>query len=317
MTKSLALAALATTFIATAVAATPAHAGDGKDLLKFAPESSQIVMVFDMADSRDSALLQKGFKKLLDTSTEATAKLAELGLDPMKDIDTVMFAGGGATDLDADKLKDIVIIIEGRLPKDKLSTIPDVKTSTYAGVSIFTNDDTDAAFVGDRLFFTKKGKMKAAIDIALNTGKGKGKSLAASKKAKALRDAIAATDTNADLWMTVIVPAKAQKEMKADQGMVAKTVAVGFNFTADLGAAMKIGTDSAATAEKMVGMVQSQLPQILQGASAIGLTKAAKSLLVSPDAAAVNISFTMTEAELMALVNMARGFGGGMGGGAP
>lgn len=61
-------------------------------------------------------------------------------------------------------------------------------------------------------------------------------------------------------------------------------------------------------------MVQAQLPQISQGAGAIGLTKAAKSLTVTQDGAAVKMALTMTEAELMALVNLAKQFGGGMGG---
>ena len=162
MFKTIALAAFGTVLVATAAPAVigSAHAGDGTDLLKFAPENSQMVLVFDLADARDSALLQKGFQKLLDTSADAKAKLAELGLDPMKDIDTVMFAGGGATELEMDKVKDILIVIEGRLPKDKLTTIPDVKTAVYGGVTIYTNAETDAAFIGDRLFFAKKGKMK-------------------------------------------------------------------------------------------------------------------------------------------------------------
>lgn len=311
--KSIALAALGAALVA---AAAPAHAGDGTDLLKFAPENSQMVLVFDVADARDSPLLQKGMKSLLDMSADAKAKLAELGLDPLRDIDTVMFAGGGASDLDMDKVKNVMIVIEGRLPKDKLAAMPNVKTSTYGGVTIYTNADTDAAFIGDRLFFAKKGSMKLTIDTAQNKGKGKGKSVAASKKAKALRDAIAATDTSADLWATVMIPPKSQKEMQKEQGMVAKTIAAGINFTADLGMAMKIVTDSDASAAKTVEMIQGSLPQAVQGMGTIGLSKAAKSLAVSQDAAAVKISATLTEAELMTIVKLAQQFGG-MAGGAP
>ena len=311
MFKSIVLAALGTCLVATAA---PAHAGDGTDLLKFAPENSQMVLVFDMADSRDSVLLQKGFQKLLDTSADAKAKLAEIGVDPMKDIDTVMFAGGGASEMEMDKVKNVTIVVEGRLPKDKLASIPNVKTAVYNGVTIYTNADTDAAFIGDRLFFAKKGAMKLTIDIALNKGKGKGKNVAMSKKAKALRDAVAATDTTADFWATVLIPAKDQKDMKAKQGMVAKTVSAGFNFTADLGIAFKLGTDSATSAAKALAMIQGQLPQITSGLSQFGLSKAAKSLTVTQDAAAVNIAVTMTEAELMSLVKLAQQFGA-MGGG--
>jgi len=311
MFKSIALAGLATLLVATAA---PAYAGDGIDLLKFAPETSQMVLVFDLNDARDSALLQKGFSTLLDTSADAKTKLAQLGLDPMKDIDTVLFAGGSATDMSMDKAKDVLIIVEGRLPKDKISTVPNAVKSTYQGIAIYTSSDTDAAFIGDRLFFTKKGKMKATIDIALNKGKGKGKNVAVSKKAKALRDAIAATDTAADLWAAVLVPAKEQKDMQAKQGMVAKTVSAGFNFSADLAMTLKLGTDGAASATKAVEMIQAMLPQAVSGMGQFGLSKAAKSLTVKQDLASVNIAIKLTEAELMSMVKLVQQFSGGASG---
>ena len=47
---------LALTVLGAALCASyaPAHAGDGTDLLKFAPENSQIVMVFDVSDASDA-----------------------------------------------------------------------------------------------------------------------------------------------------------------------------------------------------------------------------------------------------------------------
>ncbi|MBK9033936.1 MAG: hypothetical protein IPL61_22160 [Myxococcales bacterium] len=310
--STLALTVLGTALVA---AAAPAHAGDGTDLLKFAPETSQMVLVFDVADARDSSLLQKGMTKLLDASAEAKTKLAELGLDPMKDIDTIMFAGGGAKDLSDGGPKEMVIVVEGRLPKDKLSTLPNAIKTSYSGIDIYSHNDTDAAFIGDRMFFVKKGKMKAEIDIALGKGKGKGKNLAASKKGKALRAAIAATDTTADLWATILVPTKNQADMKKE-GMVAKTVAAGINFTSDLGIAFDIGTDADASAAKVVGLVQAQLPQITQGLGTVGLSKAGKSFTVKQVGPSVKMAVTLTEAELMALMNLAKQFGA-MGGGNP
>lgn len=304
MSKSIALAVAAAAFLVTAA---PARAGDGTNLLSYAPESSQIVMVFDVADSRDSALLQKGYDMLVAAKPEAKAKLVEIGIDPFKDIDTVMLAGSSDGD-DFDDMKQMVIVAEGRFPKDKIAASPGTKKATHAGVTYWSKDDTELAFIHDRLVFTKKGQMKGTIDVALNKGKGKGKSAAASKKAKALRDAIATTDTTADLWMTVLVPESAKKDMKA-QGMSANTVALGFNFTADIQAALKIGADSEASAAKAVTLIQSQLAQISQVAGSMGLAKAAKSLLVSQDKAFINVSLTVTQAELMALAGLA-GMGG-------
>ncbi|MEZ4399704.1 MAG: hypothetical protein R3B06_06780 [Kofleriaceae bacterium] len=304
--SSLALCVLGAALVATAA---PAHAGNGTDLLKFVPEQSQLVMVFDMGGARGSGLLQKGFSQLLAAAPDAKTKLAELGLDPMKDIDTILFAGGSAKGLSKDSMQDVLIIVEGRLPKDKLSTIPDATSSTYAGVTIFTSKDTDAAFIGDRMYFAKKGKLKAEIDLVLGKGKAKGKSVATSKRAKAMKAAIAAADTKAHLWAAVLIPASAQADMKKE-GMAASTVTFGMKFTADLAIGLKLVTDSADSAAKIVGMAQAQLGQVTSAASSMGLTKAAKSLMVAADGPVVKLNLALTEAELTSIMNLAKQFGG-------
>jgi hypothetical protein len=283
-------------------AAGPAFAGDGKNLIKMIPAESQIVMVFDVADARDSTLLQKGYTNLLAAKPDAKAKLAEIGLDPIKDIDTVLFAGtpkGG----EFDDMTEMVIIVEGRIPAAKLALMPDAKATKYLGTTIYTKGDGDVAVLGDKLFFTRAGKMKAALDLASNKGKGKGRNAADSPKGKKLRDALGKTDTAADLWLTVLIPESAKADMKK-QGMSADVVSVGVNFTADIAAGLKIVTDSEATAQKAVGLIQGQLAQVSQMAGTIGLAKAAKSLLVAQDKATVNLNFTLSEAELQSIMNL-------------
>jgi hypothetical protein len=273
----LALCSVAVGF-ALAATATPALAGDGTNLYPMLSADTQILVVFDVADSRDSTLLQKGFQKLLEMQPDAKAKMAEIGIDPMTDIDTLAFAGGGVKDFEEmDTSKSMVIVIEGRLPKDKLSQMPSATKTTYKGVDIYTKDDTEAAFVGDRLFFTKKGGMKTQIDLA--QGRAKGKSIAGSAKAKALKTALATTDTTADLWMVVLVPEKNKKDMKS-QGLVANSVSGGMNFTKDLTVALRIDSNSEEGAKKAVEMIQGSLGQVTQGLGTIGLTKAAKSITV-------------------------------------
>jgi hypothetical protein len=316
MSKSIAFAVAAAAALVMTVA--PAQAGDGTNLLSLAPESSQLVLVFDVADSRDSTLLQKGFEKILAMQPDAKAKMTEIGIDPMKDVDTLAFAAGGPKDFDdMDKLGSmVIIIIEGRLPKDKLAAIPGTKTSAYKGITIYTKDDADVAFVGDRLFFTKKGKMKGHIDLAQS--KAKGKSLAGSGKAKKMRDAIALTDTTTDLWIAVLIPDKAKKDMKAD-GVVANSVSAGANFTADLALSARVESNNEDGAKKAVAMIQGQLAQVTGAMSQFGLAKAAKSLMVSQDKASIRMSITLTEAELNSIFSLAQGMAGGGGGlgGAP
>ena len=45
--------------------------------------------------------------------------------------------------------------------------------TNYRGVEILSREDTEAAVVGQRLFFTKKDMMNAAIDVAQDKGKFK------------------------------------------------------------------------------------------------------------------------------------------------
>lgn len=301
--------------LALCASAAPAMAGDGTNLYPLLSADTQMVMVFDVADSRDSKLLMTGFEKLLAAKPEAKAKMVEIGIDPMKDVDTVVFAGGGVSDFeDLDAVKSMTIVIEGRLPKDKLSTIPDAKKSTYKTIDIYTAKDTDAAFVGDRLFFTKKGQMKAQIDLA--QGKAKAKSIAGSSKAKKLRAALATTDTTADLWIAVLVPEKNKKDM-GGAGIVANSVSGGMNFSANLAMAVRVDSNSEDGAKKMVSMIQTQLAQVTGTLGQIGLTKAAKSITVVQDKAAIKLGITLTEAEINSLIAMAGMFAGGGGGAQP
>lgn len=308
--RSLALSAFG---LALCAAAAPALAGDGTNLYSMIPQDTQIMVVFDVADARDSTLLQKGFDKLLAMSPDAKTKMAEIGINPMKDLDTIAFAAGGVKDFeDMDKAGSMVVIVEGRLPKDKMDTMPGATKSTYKGVTIYTKDDSDIALVGDRLFVTKKGKMKPQVDLA--QGKARGKSLLVSGKGKNMRAALAATDTTADFWVSVLVPDKTKKDM-AKEGMTANSVSVGANFTADLAMAARVESKNEESAKKMVALVQGQLAQATGMMQQFGLAKAAKSITVSQDKASVRMGITMTEAEIMAIVNMAQSFAGGGGGG--
>ncbi len=304
--RSLALSAFA-----LCAAATPALAGDGTNLYGMFAQDTQMVVVFDVADARDSALVQKGYDKVLAMAPDAQTKLTELGIDPMKDVDTIALAAGGMKDFeDMDRAKSMVMVIEGRLPKDKLDTVAGAKRSTYKGVSIYSKDDSDVAFVGDRLLLTKGGKMKAQIDLA--KGKAKGKSLTGSAKGKKMRDTLATTDTTADLWLAVLVPDKARKEMERD-GMTALSVSGGANFTANLVMALRIDSDSEDSAAKAVAMIQGQLGQAVSTMQQIGLGKAAKSLSITNEQAAIKIAITFTEAEINAILGLMGSFAGGGG----
>jgi len=288
-------------------AAAPAAAGDGTNLTGMIADDTQMLMVFDVADARDSSLLQKGYQTILAATPDAKDKLDELGVDLFADIDTVLVAGGGVKDFDGfDNARTMTLIVEGRLPRDKV--LARGRAKAYRGVDLVSDGDTEMAFIGDRLFLTKKGKGKAMIDVALGKGKGKGKNAGASAKAKKLRAALANTDTTADVWITVLVPDKNKKQMAKD-GMVFDSISGGASFDKDVALHVRLESGSEAAAQKLVGLIQAQLGQVTGVFDQIGLGKAGRSLTVVQDQSAVKIAMRLTEAEIKTLMSTVGGLG--------
>lgn len=281
-----------------------AVAGNGADLLKSVPETTQIVMVFDVAEARDSSLVESNFKKLLDSTPDAAAKLAQFGIDPMKDIDTLMFAGGGVTELSEMKhVSQMVFIVEGRLPKTMVDAAA-ISRAKYRGIEVLSREDTDAAFVGQRLYFTKKGMMNAAIDVAL--GKGKIKNAAQSPRAKLLRTAIASTNTKSDVWMVILIPDK-DKATMTQSGLSIDSMSVAIKLAADLNAIVRLNAPSDAEAAKGVSLFNTFMPTLKSSMGGIGLQQSAKTLTLTQDKAAIQVSGTLSARELSSLIAMAQG----------
>jgi hypothetical protein len=281
-----------------------AVAGNGADLLKSVPETTQIVMVFDVAEARDSSLVESNFKKLLDSTPDAAAKLAQFGIDPMKDIDTLMFAGGGVTEMSAMKeAGQMVFIVEGRLPK-KMVDQAAISRTKYRGIEVLSREDTDAAFVGKRLYFTKKGMMNAAIDVAL--GKGTVKNAAQSPKAKALRTAIASTNTKSDVWMVIMIPDK-DKVTMTQSGLSVDSMSVAIKLASDLAAVVRLNAASDAEAAKGLSLFQTIMPTLKSSMGGIGLQQSASTISLTQDKTAIQVSGTLSAGELSSLIAMAQG----------
>lgn len=281
-----------------------AVAGNGTDLLKQVPETTQVLMAFDVSEARDSALVLTNFKKLLESTPDVAAKLAQFGIDPIKDIDTLLFAGGGVTEMsEMQAATQMVFIIEGRIPRTSVDAAA-VTRSKHRNIEILSKDDTEAAFIGQRLFLTKKGGMADAIDVAL--GKGKVKNAAKSPKAKKLRDAIATTNTKSDAWMVVMIPDKDKTSM-IQSGLAVDSMTVSVKLATKLDAIVRLNAPSEAEAAKGMSMLQAVLPMLSQAMGTIGLSEAAKTLTLTQDKAAMQVTGTLTQAELATLIVMASG----------
>jgi hypothetical protein len=110
--------------------------------------------------------------------------------------------------------------------------------------------------------------------------------------------------------MVAVVPEKNKKDM-GDAGVVANSVSGGMNFTTNLALVVRVDSNSEEGAKKFVEMVQGQLGQVTSGFGQIGLSKAAKSITVVQDKAAIKMGITLTEPELNSLFGMASMFAGG------
>lgn len=282
-----------------------ARAGNGTNLTKFLPDTTQAMVVMDVSSAKTSKLLKESFQKMLDSKPDAQAKMAEIGIDPMKDIDTIAFAMGGADQLSTMKDGDMVVIVEGRLPKDKMGKMAGSTKTTYKGVDIWSKDDGEGAIIDGRLFFTKKGHLAAEIDL-VKSGKS---SLATSARGKAMRDALTDASTTSHVWMTVLIPKKDRDQMSA-ASIAAESFSLSFDFSADVKAAIRIATASAANAQSSLKMFTMVLPQAKQAMGGIGLSAAASTITVAQDKAAVVASIKVTAAEIRSLVAMASSMAG-------
>ena len=307
---SLRLAASLAVAAALAAPALPAHAGNGVDLLRFMPEDSTVYMVVDVAGARDSALFKKGLDKLMAAAPGGFAAVQSAGLDPAQAIDTIAIAV-----VDVNAGNDFTIMAEGKqtqLIYDLIKKAPSVKAASYHGVTWLGDSDGAIAIIAKRLVFAKPDHIERAIDLAL----GKAKNAAKSAKAAALRAIIATTDTRQDVWAAVVMPPDVVAKAKA-AGTELTGASIGATLSADLALDLKVLTASEAAATKLKTGIDQMVPMLTSELQKIGLTAAAKSLIVDKDGPTIHASITVTEAELKSLVAMMGGALGGMNFGGP
>lgn len=281
---------------------TVARAGNGTNLTKYVADTTQVMLVVDVAGAKGSKLVQDSFTKLLDTQPDARAKLAEIGLDPLRDIDTLALSFGGVDEISSMKdTSSMVIIVEGRLPKDAMINLKGATRSTVSGVDVFTKDDTEGAIIDKRLFFAKKGHIGDVIALAKGTSKA---NLATSAKGKELREVLKVAPTKSHMWGAFVLPQKDRDKTMAAQ-LPVNAFSMGFTFSTLVAGTLRLETPSAPAAEKMLGMLQAALPQVSQMMGAIGLSAAAKTISLKQDKAAVSGTVSVTETELKSLFALA------------
>ncbi|MEZ4468439.1 MAG: hypothetical protein R3F60_21615 [bacterium] len=173
---------LASTVLAGALVlaglSTPAFAG-GADL-KLVPSDSAGVVHVDLSRFRSSSLYKEvlaGFVQAPQVQQQMQAAKAELGFDPINDLDSITIIGGAAM---GPGNEDALIIVAGKIDQKKLVAMAEkdggAKPAEYAGVKYWAstkNEDMAIAFIGDKVALGKHSLVKGAID-----GKGPGADLA-------------------------------------------------------------------------------------------------------------------------------------------
>lgn len=285
-----------------------AVAGNGTNLTKYVADTTQVMFVLDVSASKSSKLVKDSFHKLIDTQPDARAKLDEIGLDPLRDIDTVMISFGGFDELT--NMKDnssMVMIIEGRLPKNALAKLKASTKTTQDGVDIFLKDDTEGAIMDGRLFLARKGQMGQVVSLA----KGKSKAnLARGGAGKELRETIKRASTRSHMWGALVLPKK-DRDKTVGAGMPIDAFSFGFKFASDLDAGLRLETPSDASAKATLGQLQTALPQVKMMMGGIGLDVAAGTIALAQDKAAITATMKVTQTELASLFAMAMGAKGG------
>lgn len=286
-----------------------AVAGNGTNLTKYVADTTQAVMVLDVAGAKSAKLVKDSVNKLLDAQPDARAKLDEIGLEPLRDIDTIMVAFGAFDEVTNMGDSSAVMIVEGRLPKDGLVKIRAKATSTAMvnGVEVFTKNDGEVALIDGKLFFAKKGLSDI---IALAKGKSKA-NLASGGAGKAMRDTIKRASTKMHAWGAIVLPAKDREKTVAAQ-LPVDAVSFAFKFSSDLEGYVRLDTPSADSAAASVTTLNGYLPQAKMFMGGMGLDVAAGTIVLAQDKASINASIKLTQTELKTLFALAlKNSGGG------
>lgn len=280
-----------------------ANAGNGTNLTKYVADTTQAMFVLDVSKAKSSKLVKDGFNKLLDSQADARAKLEELGLDPLRDIDTVMVAFGGFDEMtEMGSAPSMVIIVEARLPKNALAKLKSATKSTEQGVDIFARDDTEGALIDNKLFFTKKGQMSGVISMAKGTSKG---NLASGSGGKELRETIKKASTKSHVWGAVVLPQK-DRDKTSSAMMPIDAVSFAFKLASDVEGGLRLETPSEASAESTTKLLVGALPQIRMVMGGIGLDVAAGTIQVAQDKSAINARIKVSQTELKTLFAFAQ-----------
>src|SRR4051812_737183 len=188
----IALTALALAAGAATAAAPAGLKGAGADADKWVMDNADFVLTLNVKQLAASDVITKGgadaLKALLQADPKVSAAFESAGVDPLKDVDSVLFSGSIGTK--AAEAKGIVVV-KGRFDPDKAfeaakkkaDKVEVLKEGTVPMMKMKIQDhDAFAAFIGKSTLVVTQSK-EATAALVKNGGKGESKMTAAMKTA--------------------------------------------------------------------------------------------------------------------------------------
>jgi hypothetical protein len=174
--------------------------------LSLVPKNAVTVGMVKLNELRSSPLSSTLFQHTdhLGANGDAADFIRETGLDPSKDIDTIVVATAPRTTLGTDA--DVLVIAEGRFNVERLTASMVKHGATKKGAYFLLDAEGDSPKQGAVAFINSGtavgGSEKAVID-AIAASKTSGTGFA---QASALGHDLARIDANASAWLLVDVP---------------------------------------------------------------------------------------------------------------
>jgi len=274
------------------------------------PADAEIVVSFNVRQMLDSPLIKKHalkeMKDALQKNEHANQALKAVGLDPFKDVSSVVITGTGGT-----AANKVLVVVRGNFDPEKVHTTIVAEDKKNPGkVKVLKEGDTRLYEIhaeGKPAYaaFADKGTLvvSPSKEYALEAVKNAGKK--AAKPNKELAQALARVRGNDALWLAVVITDEMKKAMEKNPQTASiapklESVTGSVNLTADLTANVLIHTtDAKAAAElrKMINQVKPLLAVVAQSNEEVGpmVGELLNNLKISADKTDVDISLKVTQ----------------------
>jgi hypothetical protein len=251
------------------------------DVDPYAPADSEWILQINLKQLAEAPVIKKsGVEALRDGLSgkpELLKPLTVLGVDPLKDVDTLTAAGSG---LPEDK--QALLIVRGRFKADKLhktalGLVKDQpmawKASKEGDATVYEVRDKDGQ-VQANLVIVGDGTVLVSTDRKIVTITAPHDSKKPAKVSEALRKLVEKADAKDDLWLASVTPQHVRKLLAKSPytGAIAEDVTA---FTArlkardDLKIAFSVHTKTKKTAEEVAGLLEAAKGFASMGAESI------------------------------------------------